>query len=414
MFYFLPLLFLSFSAVSSVVVNEKLIPEFLEKSPNVQHFQARLESVQKLKGSLTRSFLPEVKLTYGRERFTTGPYHSLNQAYGGVEAEVNLYNSGRDALENESREKKSRLAEIDMEITKAKLISEAKIALANLAYLKEVLVIIENAISINSRNISGARKRINAGLTTKTDLIDFNQQKIALQQEFESIKFEQGVVERLLAVLLGIDPKEEIIVQHENSHPEHVEEDETVLSSKNSMLIQKADIFSEIAKLEKSTAKRWWAPKFDIYSYAVRFTQKEREYDDPGDRNDVTFGFRFTLPLFDGGESIREAAARTALARAAERELKQKSLEIEKETLDAQKKLELAHTLIHGAEESVELMTEYRLAVINEYSKGVKNSPDVLQATQRWIDAKIKFADVKKNYQIAKAEALYLKDLSGK
>lgn len=414
MFYFLPLVFMSFSSLSAVVVSENLIPHFLEKSPDILSYQDRLESAQKLKGSLRRSFLPDVKLTYGREQFTTGPYHSVNQSYGGIEAEVNIFNSGRDVLENKVREKRSRVAGINMEIAKARLTSEAQIALANLAYLKELLGIIENALSLNSQNISGARKRINAGLTTKTDLIDFNQQKITLLQESESIKFEQGVVQRLLAVLLGIDPKEEIIIKHENSHPEHGEELQPIISSQNSRLVQKADLLSEIARLEKRTAQKWWAPKLDVYSYALRFTQKEREFDDPGERNDFTFGFRFTLPIFDGGESIRESAAKAAEARAMERELKQKKLEIEKQTLDAQKKLELAHTLIHGAEESISLMSEYRLAVSKEYAKGVKNSPDVLQATQRWIEAKIKFAEVKKNYQIAKAEALYLKELSGK
>lgn len=413
MLYFLPLLLISYYSHAAIIITEDLIPDFLDKSPGIQSFQDRLVSAEKLKGSLRRSFLPEVKLTYGREKFTTGPFHGVNQAYGGIEAEVNIFDSGRDVLENKARANKARLSKIDLDIARAKIISEAKITLANLAYLKELLTIIDNAIALNTNNISGARKRINAGLATNTDLMDFNQQKLSLIQEFESIKFEEGVALRMLAVLLGINPNAELKVIYENSHPDHGQESEGPISVHKSRLIEKANLLSSIAELEMKSAKRWWAPHLDVYSYALRFTQKEREFDDPGERNDVTFGFRFTIPIFDGGESIQEAAARRSLARAAEAQLRQRSLEVERDTLDAMKKLELAHTLIHTAEASVELMNDYRLAIIKEYSKGVKNSPDVLQATQRWIEAKIKYAEVKKNYQIARAEALYLKTLSG-
>lgn len=410
-FIFLSILFSSWIQ-ADVIISEKAIIERLDETPSLLSLRERLISAEKLQGSLRRSFLPQVRLIYGREKFSTGPFHGKNQAFGGVQAEVNVFNSGRDVLENKVRNKEAELAELNLSIIKARVVSQARIALAEFVYLSELLKIVEEAISLNAKNILGAKKRINAGLATSTDLIDFKQQKVALLQEMESIKYEQGVMARLLATLLGIDPKERIIAKASNQHPDHHHDTEPRFGSEGSQIIQKANIFSEIAELQKETAQRWWSPSLVVYSYALRFTQKEREFPEPEQRNDVTFGFKFTFPIFDGGEGIQEASARAALARAAEYELRQKSLEVEKETLDAMKKLELAHTLIHGAEESVELMTEYRLAIINEYTKGVKNSPDVLQATQRWIAAKNKFAEVKKNYQIAKAEALYLESLT--
>ena len=397
-----------FIASASIQIDEDYLKAQIESTPEIQSLMDRLTSTEKLKGSLSRSFLPKFNLTYGRERFTTGPYHSLNQPFGGIEAEVNVFNSGRDALENERRNKEARLALVDATITKAKVLSEGRQALAQHAFLKEIQLILEEALRMNEKNFSGARKRINAGLSTQTDLIDFKQQKVALEQEYETLKYEQGVVSRLLAILLGLHPDEAIHVVSKNIHPEHGPLFESTTDFSNSILLQKAALNSEIARIENKAASRWWAPKLDLYGYALRFTQKEREYSEVGQRNDVTFGFKFTFPLFDGGEGIAQSAASAAQARSREHLLRKQSLMLENETGNATRKLELAHKLIHGAEESVKLMSEYREGIMSEYSKGIKNSPDVLQANQRWIEAKTKFAEVKRDYQIAKKEALYL------
>lgn len=410
------LIFLLFSmlAFPKVLVSESNLEEKLKSSPEVQEYQRRYESAQKLRGHLFRSFLPSVDLIYGQERFTTGPYDGVIQPYGGVEAKLNLYNSGRDRLEGEIRNLKARDSMMEAKITRARILVELRKALTQFAYIEEVEGILKEALSLLEASSKDARKRIDAGLTTETDLLDFKQQTIQINQDLQKLSFEKGVAQRMIATLLGHDPTEELEIHFKNSHPVHGQEDKLSTHSEKSLLVRKADVLKQVAEVESAKAKRWWAPEVEVYGYALRFTQKEREYPTTQERNDYTLGIKLTLPIFDGGDSIAEARAQALLAKAQGRRLRAKKLEVERDTLDAMKRLDLVHGLIHGAEENVEVMEKYRKGIKREYGKGVKNSPDVLQATQRWISAREKFADVKRNYHFAKADALFLMNLAGK
>lgn len=398
--------------MAATIVDETNLATLVDRNPDVQSLLNRLESSERLKGRLTRSFLPKVLLSYGREKFTTGPYYKENQPFGGIQAELNLFNSGKDKIENDIRNNNAEIARIDTVLLKAQVIAELKKSLSHYAYLTEIKKITSDALAQNEVNLKNAQKRINAGLATSTDLLDFKQQKVQFNQDLGSLDYELGVTHRLINTLLGNEPEDMVQFSFSNGHPDHGNESQVSVMGK-SLIVQKAELFKEAVKLELKQDQRWWAPSLDLFGYAQRFTQKEREYT-PGDaRNDVTFGFKFTFPIFDGGEGYRGAQATKALVEAQKGQVRSQELQLHKNTLDAIKKLELAHNLIHGSEENVEIMNEYRRGILNEYAKGVKNSPDVLQASQRWIEAKIRNAEVKKNYQFAKAEVSYLSSLQG-
>jgi outer membrane protein TolC len=406
------LIFFLIEAQASVSLSEETLQGYFKDNPEVKSLRERLEASEKLRGSLTRSFLPKVELSYGRERYSVGPYNHVDQPFGGVQASINVFNSGKDSLENDKRDFQARVSEIDAVVLEAQVVNQIRKDMAYYAFLEEVSVITSSALENNSLNMKSARSRVKAGLSAETDTLDFEQQDIVLKQQMSALNFEKGVTARMLLTLLGTDPKEDILIQVQNQHPEHEEKMIVNSTAENSLAVKRSLFLSEVAKIEMKEAKRWWTPSVDIYGFAVRALQKDREYPLPGQRNDAGIGLKITMPIFDGGTGYRLGQANSAIARSQESLAQARKLSMQKETIDAQMKLELAHELIHGAEDNVRVMTKYRKGILAEYNRGVKNSPDVLQANIRWMQANTQFAEVKKNYQIARAEALYLYGIS--
>jgi len=404
------LLFLAPATWATTELSAETLPQLLGASPGVRVLQERLKSAEALKGRLTRSFLPRLSVSFGRERFTTGPYHVADQSFGGVSAEVNLFNAGRDDLEEQRRSTEAQIAGLDLALAERQLHAELKRALAHHAYLEELRAITEKALAQNAENLQRAQKRSAAGLATATDLLDFRQQKTHLGQELRTLDYELGATQRLLNTLLGAAPERPLRVRFSNAHPEHGEE-ARALPRAEPLPVRRIVLEARAQELQLRREERWWAPSLDLYGYAQRFTQKEREYTPSDARNDVTFGLRLSFPLFDGGEALQAARAGRALVAAKRSELRGQQLELERRAQDAEQKLALAHDLIHGAEENVAIMVAYQRGVLSEYTRGVKNSPDLLQAGQRWVEAHVQSAEVKKNYQFAKAEAEFLAQL---
>lgn len=406
------LAFYSPFSFAQMTISESTIEQFYGSNPNVVSLNERVKAAEILKGSLTRSFLPKVMLSYGHEKYTTGPYNGVNQPFGGIEGRVNVFNSGKDSLFGEQREREADLARMSSTVLKQQIKAETLKTMSQFAYLLELRGILEKALELNEINLKGAKQRIASGLATTTDTLDFQQQNISLNQQITTLDFDIKVVKKMLAVLIGQDPGSDLNLDFENSHPEHSSSLSLNLNFNNSLLVKQADLAKEISLLEQKQSSRWWAPSVDIYAFALRFLQKEREYASPGQRNDAGMGFRITMPIFDGGEALRVSQSKAAIARSNDALAKYRRFEVKRDVENAQNKLELAHNLIHGAEDNVNVMDKYRSGILSEYNRGIKNSPDVLQASQRWIESRIQFAEVKKNYQFAKADSMYLASLT--
>jgi outer membrane protein len=117
-------------------------------------------------------------------------------------------------------------------------------------------------------------------------------------------------------------------------------------------------------------------------------------------------GARLVLPIFDGLEGLAEARSAAKQAHAYEVRAAQTSRELLARFESSRQELKLAHDLVHGAERNVEQARQYLAATLSEYARGLKNSPDVLGASQRYVDSRRRLADLRRDYQLARADLL--------
>jgi outer membrane protein len=393
-------------AAETLALAPEDLPRLLaERNQAVRGAAINAESFELRTGHLVRSYLPTLNLEGGGEHFQTGPYPNFSQLYGSAEARLNLFRGGKDLLEDGLRSAQSRAATAQARMTTAAQLAEARRAYWTLVFQREEVQILKAAIEENASHIASANRRIQRGLTTDTDRLDFELQASELKEDLESVTHQTKQTQIRLRAALGIAEDVEIKTVESTPH-EHDEELLTVgldAEAQHDISFLKANF--EVARKEGSQLSRWWLPSVDAYAGVYLYTLRDRDYLAQGLRDDRVLGLRLTLNLegFTAANAARAAAMR---ADGLESEAAQRTRDLRARLQVTQEEMKHEHELTHGAEERVKRGKVYLSRTLSEYDRGVKNGPDVLNASQRVLGFRRRLLETRRNYQLAKLELL--------
>lgn len=353
-------------------------------------------------GYFRRSYLPRIEAVAGRERFSTGPYETMNEPFYSFRGTINLYRGGRDQLEDKARKAESQGFSALREQTFQSELFEARQLYWDLVFLRESRKLYYDGLEQSRQNLAKAQRLITAGLATKVDRLEFEVSGMQLRQDLARIEVEISKIQRQLAALLGHPAETEYATIERIPH---FHDDKTPSETMDFALFR--DVRLEQANqltLEASSQilKRWWVPNLDVYGESTLFTFREREYFTERDRVDTAIGITLSLS-FDGFQQKIDGEAQAARARASGLRAQQIRSEAEALFNTAKQELKLIHDLIHEGEKNVEKGQEYLSAVLSEYSRGVKNSPDVLAAILKNLEFRKRFAELRRDYAVANA-----------
>lgn len=409
--YFYSLMGLLFTvnawAVETLRLQHEDLPRLVQgKNQSVSGTKLMTEASEQRTGHLVRSFLPSVRAHAGGETFQTGPYGTMTQPFGALEARVNLYQGGRDALEEDIRKGQVTLSNAIERRTFQSELKEARRTFWNLIFVREMIAILKDAKTQNETNLSAATRRISRGLTGKTDRLEFEINSSRIREDIASLEHEDLMVEIKLASVLGLPLDTQFETPQVAPHEHHEQETTMKLAAETNQEVQSLQANSQIASAQKGINQRWWMPSLDVYSEYALFTLREREYLSLQDRNDIAVGVRLTLNLFDGLQSKNAASTFAIQAEGLGQQASQKARAVEAEFRIAQEEMKHDHELIHEAERRIEQGKVYLASTLDEYDRGVKNSPDVLGATERQVAFRRRYAELRRDYHIARGDLL--------
>ena len=388
------------------------LPQLIkDRNKRAQAASLDLTAAEMRLGYFKRSFLPRFEATAGLESYETGPYPAQSDPFYFVRGSVNLYRGGRDILEDKARSAEKEVMNVTNQQTFQGELFEARQLYWNLVYLKELKILYQWTIAQNKKNLAQANRLISSGLSTKVDRLEFEISETQLDQDMARIDVDISNHNRQIAALIGRAP--ETIFGTPEKIP-HDHESPTLNESLDFATyrdVRREKAFQLNLETTSQLLKRWWVPNMDLYAESGLFTFRERNFYTQSDRLDSAVGVRFTLE-FDGFQQKVDGEAFAARARASSLRAAQIKAETATVFNTSKQELVLIHDLLHVGQKNVEKSQEYLSAILSEYNRGVKNSPDVLSASLKNLEFKKRFAELRRDYAVesARLEAMLAHD----
>lgn len=399
--------FLWAATAGAVPVSSDQLKSMLEaRSAKVNASKIEAEAAAEREGFFARSFMPSIEAQVAQENFKKGRGENKTQPAYGIEARLNLFNGGRDRLRGEIRQLRAREKTFGSQRTLAEELEKTRPVYWNLLFLRDKIELLKETLQVNKSSLNSALRRIKNGVATDSDRFEFEMRAVDVERELAQAEVQFKSETRLLALLLGLPLETKFELGETWSH----DHDLTALlkhdHADHEFLIKESELQAEQMRLSAKEAGRVWWPKLDAFAAYNQFTERVEEFPDAEDRKESVLGLRLSMHLPEGLESSRESAA---LAREAEAQRLRASFqrqEIDNHLNTEMDELKVLHDQVHASEDNVERAERYNRLTQSEYMRGVKNSPDVLGASEKLYGMKFKRLEILRDFQVAKSHLL--------
>lgn len=367
-------------AASAQLIRPEEIPGLLSRDNRAVQGAAQLrDAAEARRGFFVRSLVPSLLLEGGAETFETGPYPALSQGYGSAEIRLNFFRGGRDWLEAGARDADAEGAMAQASQVRGAELSEARRAYWQLVFLGEEIALLESALLQNTSHLASANKRIQRGLTTTTDRLEFEIQRSQIKEDLESARHLMKQTGIRFRAMLGLSRGHVDVLtldraphEHEDAVREQALPIEDAAAGLPGVAVVRAE--ARAAQLRSLGQHRWWTPTLDGYAGYYVHTLRERDYLSEALRDDWAVGFRLSLSV-DAIPSTMEARSASLRALALENFALQKARSERARFEVAQESMRHEHDLIHESEDRVAQGESYLRQTLGEYDRGLKMLP---------------------------------------
>lgn len=373
-----------------------------EKNENYRAARSSIDAQQERTGHLARSFLPRISASVGEEDIEMTSGLKDRQTNWRIGASVNLYRGGRDSLDEDIRKANLDAAKVDSTIDFRKELRLARASFWHIVALEKVLTHRREELRRNEENLRSARKRAGAGVASNADANQFELYGMELEQRIKQLDHQADVERNRLAVLLGMDEHKGLVLRTDFQKVNIGSAPELNIENQVDLKLQKTKV--RIEELRAKQSGRWWIPEVDMYAYhgvpSLRddLTQNIRE-----DRETVV-GIRMSLDFGNGFGDMIERKARIHEARSGELRAAYMTREVVANDHEIRHDMSLNIELLADNEKSIAKARDFLRTTQSEYSRGIKNGPDLLAAFRQLYDLLDRSVELNRDLLVAQAD----------
>jgi outer membrane protein len=350
---------------------------------------------------------------YGQNKTDDLPTIQKGQI-GYLEGKFNIYKGHKDQAVKNQKDIDVQIAKLELESKKRELRLEMTDIASQMVFLHKLQSILDEELKTTQTQKQMASKKVAAGLTSTVDNLEFQLRENEIQIEQKQIDQQHEEAHQRFMKLYGEDIADTGIGRLDFSDItliEKIVKTTTPLKIEDTVDYQKAKLSEDHLDLEKKEIKSEFLPSVD-FTYSVgRLTPSE---DTSVKYNENKYALQVTVPLFSGYDTYYKTKAAALSLQAAERSKNQKKNDLISDFNTVKIKISELIQLFQINEIKLFTSQSYFDMTLSEYRRGVKNSPDLVSATERLFSTKKKKLEILKELEILKVkfENYYLAPLT--
>lgn len=381
---------------------EQLIKEAEAQNLDIKEAESQFKASEAAAKSQYGRLMPQLSVEGGplTTKFDEGK-NSGTTVYG--KAGWNLYRGGRDFSELDKAKIKSDLDRKKYEAIRSRVNREVSRVYYELLFLLESSDLKKKGIEMNQEQTKLAKLKKNSGFTSSADVIEFELRDATLNSDLKM--FSQAIAEksRELLVLLGRNDSSipNLVKGHLNRETSNSLSKENVLSRLKDSNIEIAEAQAELKISEKDAAiaKSGFLPSLDLEAKYGKIANEEKVF---AGNDNYSVMLKVSVPLFSGFETMNQTKSARAAVAARDAAASRKNLSVVAEAENLFAQLTTLTDRLNLEEKNLSKSEEYYKITLSEYRRGVKNSPDMVGASERLLETRIRNLEYRKDYYLTK------------
>jgi outer membrane protein TolC len=394
-------LFLSIS-VHALIGADGIFKTVEASNQEVLALQKNSEAKQASDKASISGFLPTLSAVGGWQKNTVDDPRDSEKGYNGyLEGKLNIFRGFKDQSFSERKELDRKIANIELEMKKREVRAEITQVLGDMISLHKLQAILQEELSVNKNQKQMAQKKVSAGLTSRVDNLEFELRESEILLEQKQIDQEHDENHQKFFKVAGTHFQDTDLTHVDFSPESEFLNLKRQMNLDQNLDYQKANLYQSQAEIEKSEIRSDFLPTLD-FTYAVgRLTPTE---EDSFKFNESKYGVQLTIPLFSGFETYYKTKSVSLLSQSFENTKNHIRNVVNSDFEILSMKLKELTYAFQINEKKISNTEKYYNLTLAEYKRGIKNSPDLVSATERYFSAKKKKLEILKTLEILKVK----------